>query len=179
MMAKMMSNNNNNIKKEMKVSKEISEDITDTIEGKIRHKLGSIKIERIDGILSKKSKWTGIKWEPACRYPSCTKDITANCFSLCKEHYVKICSIIPKNHIIKRGLDKYKWNGKFFTLVCNVDLCTTNADIKTGKCSNHNINADLPIHIHTIFNQVKDSMDSKIRKELKEKKEEKKEKTII
>jgi len=177
MMAKMMANKDtkethlkeNKISKD-RMSKEISEDIIDTIDGKIRHKLGSIKIERIDGILSKKSKWTGIKWEPVCRFPSCSKEIVTNCYSLCSEHYVKLCSTVPKNHIIKRGCDRYKWNGKFFTLVCSIDLCTTNADIKTGKCANHNINANLPIQMHTIFNQVKDSIDSKIRKELKEKK---------
>jgi len=132
-------------------------ELAELIPDKVKHKIGSIKIIKIDNITDSKVKWNGLKWVSVCRHPTCVNDVTKN-GNVCSTHF-EMQSKILKNKIVNRGEERFKWSGTKWDLLCSNFLCENIAIKKTGKCVQHNINELNPVSTLEIFNQVKDSLE--------------------
>lgn len=107
--------------------------ILDEIDDTIIPEVNSIKETRIDGLLEKKVKWSGVKWVNVCRY--CNNDQFKN--SMCQEHYKQQLKNNIIGEIIIKNNKKYVWtNSKEWKLVCSSDMCKNHAT-KMGKCTIH------------------------------------------
>jgi hypothetical protein len=152
----------------------------DLIDDTVRPEIGSIKEVRIDGILDKKTIWTGTKWQTACRYLEC-KEYSEN-KGLCRKHYSEQISSNIKGEIKTRGSKQYIWDDKQWRLLCTIELCQTPAEnVKTGRCRTHNKNPDVSYsgtqRTIGLFHQIKTQMDIEKKKNMiKSKKPERKSK---
>lgn len=107
----------------------------DIIPGKVEPDVGSIKIIKIDGILSEKHFYDGKKWKPVCKFKNCTED-PDKC-DLCFRHYNFQLKINVDGERVTKGLNTYKWTINEWKLMCCVKFCENYATSK-GTCKIHN-----------------------------------------
>ncbi len=135
----------------------------DVIDDKVDHKLNSLKIVRIDGVLVKKQKWNGLIWEFICRYPDCKESLKPGSKNLCEVHYSLQMKNSIKGEIVKRGSQRFKWNSKKWNLICSNETCT-NYTQKNGRCPRHIVDDHASLDAVSMFNQIKDSIEVKNKK---------------
>ncbi len=110
-------------------------DPIDIIPGKVEPNVGSIKITKIDGILSEKHMYDGKKWNPICKFRNCTED-PHKC-DLCYKHYNLQLKINIDGERVVKGSNVYKWTINEWKLMCSVKFCEHYATSK-GTCKIHN-----------------------------------------
>ena len=159
--------------KDIKIS---SHDISDILIDKIVPIEGSIKIDRIDGMLVSKQKYIEGLWKNICRYPECTlepKDKTG----LCTMHYeeqvknnINTEKMYRTTNNIDRDISRYMWSSKHkeYQLLCSTYMCSKLAsrkDIKSDnyyKCKEHSSTSTTSYSSQqntvNIFNEIKNDM---------------------